>query len=308
MAIIQLLCIAVCFLVNSCKVKSSASGEMKTLQPTSAKDLNYPPGKLERLYALPGGLKECSGIAELGHNKFVAANDNGNTPNLYVFSINSKEKPRSVLVKGVENNDWEELAADKDHIYISDTGNNGGKRQNLMIYKIKKNDLLSQDEVNAEIIRFSYREQTKFKDSNQHNFDCEALICVDDSIYLFTKNRGDLKTNLYGFPNKPGQYEVSILDSFDAEGLVTGADYRKQGQLGELALIGYKTNGKSSYPFVIYFPKVTNNGFFKGEHHRWDFEDVLQTETITFQNGHDVWITNEEEEHADGFIYKLSLK
>lgn len=268
-----------------------------------------PPVKgIKPVAELPNVLKECSGMVALTDSEFVALNDSGNKPYLYIFSTHDKDEVRIVKVLDVTNNDWEELAVDKDYLYIGDFGNNGGTRRNLMIYKVRKNDLLSGDEVTPEIIRFSYEGQTKFNDSNRHNFDCEAMISKGDSLFLFSKNRGDFRTDVYGLPKIPGEYVLRKMGSFDTEGLVTGADYRQDDVHGELVLVGYSIHGKAYYPFVLHFPKVVGSRFLDGEFDKQSFSMVLQTETITFHGPDKVYLTNEEEDNSRGFIYEVSLK
>lgn len=256
---------------------------------------------------LPEELKECSGMIILSNHLFVAHNDSGNKPWLYIFDKNKKIPLRIVKVKGVKNHDWEELAEDDQYIYIGDTGNNGGKRQNLMIYRVRKDSLLAHSQVRADTISFSYADQTRFEDSNRHNFDCEAMICKGDSLFLFTKNRGDFRTNVYGFPKIPGKYVAQPMGSFDCEGLVTGADFRGEDQFGNLVILGYSIHGKAFYPFILHFPKVKGSAFFEGEVHRTDFRIVLQTESILFSDSDEVIITNEEEDNSEGFLYRYHL-
>jgi len=262
---------------------------------------------LKPLQVLPRELKECSGMAALGENIFVALNDDGNKPNLFVFSIDKANKTRIVKVAEVENNDWEELAVDEEYLYIGDTGNNDGMRRNLMIYRVRKDDVIKKDEVVPEKIEFSYEGQTKFNASNRNNFDCEAMVCVGDSIFLFTKNRGNFKTDLYGFPKTPGHYVVKKLASFDAIGLITGADYRGDHSGSELILVGYKVHWKSYQPFLIHFTNFTGTNFFSGESKRISFDQYLQTESVSFNNHHEVYLTNEETKRKAGFIYVVSI-
>jgi hypothetical protein len=262
---------------------------------------------LKPLAELPGVLDECSGMIPVGNNLFLAHNDSGNQPSLYLFTSGKKEV-KTIRVLNVRNNDWEELADDDQYVYIGDFGNNGGTRQNLGIYKILKQEILTKDEVEPQIISFRYEGQTKYNDSNRHNFDCEAMISTGDSLFLFSKNRGDFRTDVYGMPNEPGEYVISIRGSFDSEGLVTGADYRQQGSGAELVLIGYSIHGKAMYPFILYFPEVKGTRFIEGPVKRLDFEKDLQTETIAFYGPHSVLITNEEEDGSDGRIYEQNLK
>ncbi|MBC7981488.1 hypothetical protein H7X65_00240 [Candidatus Parcubacteria bacterium] len=267
-----------------------------------------PDYQLETVMKLPEVLTECSGMAKLGHDRLVALNDSGNKPYLYIFSEKDKKDVRTVKVSGVKNNDWEELASDDKNIYVGDFGNNGGTRQNLMVYKISKEDLLKSDEVKPEIISFRYDGQTKFNDSNRHNFDCEAMICKGDSLFLFSKNRGDFRTDVYGLPKAVGEHIATKMGSFDSEGLITGADFISKGNGGALALVGYSIHGKAFYPFILYFPDVQSSRFLDGPVERIKFDQVLQTETIIFHDSNDVYLTNEEEDGSDGRIYKVHLK
>ncbi|MDQ3016731.1 MAG: hypothetical protein M3R25_08470 [Bacteroidota bacterium] len=304
MMILKLVIASYLLAISDCNSESTKVLK-EPLQPLQA--VEKKPRTLEPIADLPGVLKECSGMVELGHQNVVALNDSGASAKLYVFNPEHPEDVKTVVVLGVKNHDWEELATDENHVYIGDTGNNGGKRQNLMIYKVRKTDLETKDSITAEIIKFSYQAQTKFTDSNRHNWDCEAFVCVGDSLFLFTKNRGDLKTGVCGFPKVPGTYVATIYDTYDSHGLVTGADYRKTGSGDELVLVGYDVTGNGYHPFVIHFTDFKGNQFFQGKSDRWEYDKVLQTETILFHNNNEVWISNEEEHGDEGKIYSLQL-
>jgi hypothetical protein len=258
--------------------------------------------------SLPATLDECSGMATLGKDLFVAHNDGGNSASLYVFSTKSKKDTRVVKIQGASNEDWEELASDDEYIYIADTGNNSGTRKDLVVYRVKKDDVLHEKEADAAEIEFYYPEQDHFKSSHHHNFDCEAMICVGDSLYLFTKNRGDGKTDAYSIPNTPGKYAARHVGQFDAGGLVTGADFRITGSQGELVLIGYQNEDHGYHPFLLYFQDVTGTDFFQGLPHRMDFSGTLQTETILFHDMQHVLISNEETKTDPGLLYLVDLK
>lgn len=296
--------------------KSDCHAPKQLADETAARHLASPepPKKLREqeltpIVELPKLLKECSGMVELGNGLLVGHNDSGNRPELYVFDVKDPSKVRTVLVANVNNNDWEELAYDDQYVYIGDTGNNGGTRRNLMVYKIKKSELRTATTVTPEVIKFSYKDQTKFNDSNKHNFDCEAFVCAGDSLYLFSKNRGDFHTNIYGFPKVAGEYVVEPLGTYNAGGLVTGADFRKKGNKSELVLVGYSVRPKKLfYPFVIHFTDFEGHHFFEGQVQRWDHDQILQTESIVFHKDNEVWITNEEEDGTEGMLYSLKLK
>src|SRR5687767_14003876 len=156
--VFQLLILGACKTVPDVPVQPGKTDTMKITDIKSSKPTEY---KMEPVLELPAVLKECSGMIELSDGRFLAHNDSGNKPYLYLFS-SKKEDPKVIKVKNVANNDWEEITEDDDYIYIGDFGNNGGTRRNLMIYKIKKSEIHDHDEVTPEIIKFSYKGQTKF--------------------------------------------------------------------------------------------------------------------------------------------------
>ncbi len=262
---------------------------------------------LKEIVPLPHELDECSGMILFNNATYAAINDGGNKPILYVFNLKNSSATKKILISNVANNDWEEVKSDDQYIYIGDTGNNGGTRQNLAIYKAKIDDVLGAGTVNAEKINFRYEGQTKFNDSNRHNFDCEAFVVVGDSIYLFSKNRGDLGTDVYVLPNSPGSYAARKLDSFNAKGLITGADYRINHGKPELALIGYSISNHVYSPFLIHFTNFRGTQFFKGTSHRITINRKLQAESVLFHDDQTVYISNEESKYEKGFIYGLSL-
>ncbi len=281
---------------------------LQMLSSSGCKTLPSAENLLQPVMELPNELPECSGMVALGDNTFVALNDSGNKPELYIFNSKGKGEMRVVKVQDVKNHDWEELTSDDQFIYIGDFGNNGGTRQNLMIYKISKSELLSRNEVKPEITTFRYEKQTKFTDSNRHNFDCEAMISKGDSLFLFSKNRGDFRTDLYGIPKVPGNYVTTATGSFDSEGLVTGADYRNRDGNRELVLVGYSIDGKAFYPFILHFQDIKGSALLDGDPHRISIQKVLQTESIVFHDANSVYITNEEEDGTKGFLYEVDLK
>ena len=95
----------------------------------------------EGRYKLPSQLNEISGIEIINDTIFVAINDSGNEPILFLLNKEAKIL-KTVKINGAENNDWEDLAADEEHIYIGDFGNNLNKRKELIIYKVKIKEIL----------------------------------------------------------------------------------------------------------------------------------------------------------------------
>ncbi len=264
--------------------------------------------ELKKVNPLPGQLMECSGLISLGKDTFIGLNDSGNPAELIFFTLHTKSETRIVKITGAVNHDWEELTADEQFVYISDTGNNAGSRKDLAIYRVNKDRLMKEDEVAAEQISFNYPEQTSFLPAQKHNFDCEAMVCVDDSLYLFTKNRKNHKTDLYSLPKIPGTYKARHLEEFDAQGLVTGAAFRSSVKGNELALIGYADKQQGYHPFILYFDQVVGTRFFDAPSKRFTFTGTEQTETILFFDDRNVYVSNEGEHGDQPFVYQVDVK
>ena len=256
---------------------------------------------------LPDQLKECSGMVYLGDGLYLGNNDSGNPPDLILFTMDHGDDIKRIRIKGTDNVDWEELTSDKEFVYIGDTGNNNGSRKELSVYKVKKAEILDGLQASAERIRFTYPGQKSSGLGKKHNFDCEALICIGDSLYVFTKNRGNGKTDIYSFPKIAGTYEARFISSFDAGGLVTGADFRMNDTSGELALVGYLFKDKGYHPFILHFTNITVPGFFNSKPTRYTFSGRLQTETILFTEGATVFVSNEQEHGDPGYIFRVNL-
>ena len=265
------------------------------------------PNKLIPVSPLPKELTENSGLIEMDDDLFIGLNDGGNTPSLYAFSIKRRSGTRIIKINNAQNVDWEDLTADDNYVYIGDFGNNSGNRQDLTIYRVKKDDLRKQTEAAAEKITYAYDMQTSFKSSSKNNYDCEALVSVGDSLYLFTKNRGNQKTDLYSLPKAPGNYKAKHLGQFEAEGLITSAALRSNAGTKDLVLIGYINKGHSYNGFMIYFPKVNGTHFFDGPSKRIAFNTSLQIESVLYHGDHQVYISNEETNGQEGLIYKADL-
>ena len=193
-------------------------------------------------FELPSVVEETSGLLFLD-GKIITNNDSGDAANLYEIDSLTGTLLRTININNATNVDWEDLADDETYIYIGDFGNNNGTRTDLKIYRILKTDFKNNTQVSPEIISFSYEDQSNFNSSNSHNFDAEAFVVYEDSILIFTKNRGDLKTNVYKIPKIIGNYTAVKVSSANVAGLITGATYN-----GNFLLCGYDGN---LTPFLV---------------------------------------------------------
>lgn len=167
----------------------------------------------QKIADLSPNLKEISGLTFLNDSVLVTHNDSGNEPVLYFLNLKGEEI-HSVKVTNAKNIDWEDITSDhKGTIYIGDIGNNKNDRTDLCIYKINNPDLLTIENVTAEIIGFNYPDQSAFPPkANDLHFDSEAIAFHNDSLYVFTKCRSnpwDGVSNCYSVPTRAGNYTAT---------------------------------------------------------------------------------------------------
>jgi len=243
-------------------------------------------------YNLNKTLNESSGLI-FWKKLFWSHDDSGGRPAIYGMNGSKNKIQRTIVVTNAANVDWEDIAQDNSFIYIGDFGNNtNGNRTDLKIYKISKADINQRDSVTAQVINFSYSDQTDFtpRGNNNTNFDCEALIAYGDSLYLFSKDWLDLKTRLYSLPKNPGTYSATKLSELNVQGLITGADVLPTQRV--IVLSGY--NSLLS-PFMYLLYDFSDNLFFDANKRKVLLnESFTQTEGISAKTATQFFTTNEK--------------
>jgi len=238
---------------------------------------------IQIIQSLPSAVKESSGII-FWKDHIWTHNDSGDDPNLYELSIETGEIFRTVTLENAKARDWEDIAIDSQYIFIADLGNNGGKRQDLAIYRVNQAEVLATEKsVQAFKIKVKYPDRTDFKPpAYKHNFDCEAILADKDSIYLFSKNHLDKHCRLYSLAKDLPEQTAILKDRFDTKGMVTGAS--TDAKNGVLALVGYNLNPDIGYfgPFVWLFWEYPGNQFFRGKSKRINLPFISQAEAITY--------------------------
>lgn len=217
---------------------------------------------------------------------------------LYRIDSTNATIQETLYLKEIRNEDAEEIAQDSLYLYFGDIGNNiCGCRDNLKILRVSKKSLLNQI-FKVDTIAFSYEDQTYTSVSeNSTDFDCEAFIVSDDSIYLFTKEWISNQTTLYSLPKTPGTHVAHRRGTYNVQGLVTGATYLPEYRL--VVLCGYDYNSSdivsALHPFIVLLYDFQGNNFFSGNKRRLDFETAAkaQVEAIATTNALDYYITNE---------------
>jgi hypothetical protein len=188
--------------------------------------------------------------------------------------------------------DWEDITQDSKYFYIGDIGNNThGNRKDLKIYRVSKSAINKKDTVTASVINFSYEDQTNFasQPNNSTDFDCEALIAYNDSLFLFSKNWITNKTRLYKLPKKPGKYTAVKIGELDVQGLITGAEIVAAKRT--IVLTGYTS---LLQPFIYLLYDFSGNNFFDANKRKITLnESFTQTEGICAKSSTTFLISNE---------------
>lgn len=248
----------------------------------------------EEKFELPNDVRETSGLLFL-NGKIITHNDSGDGPNLYEIDSLSGLVTRTISVTNASHIDWEDITQDENHIYIGDIGNNNGNRTDLKVYKVSKSDFLNSTSVNAEIISFSYEDQTNFTSSpNNTNFDSEALAYYDNKLYIFTKNWINFQTNVYTIPADRGSYSAKKVSSYNTESLVTGVSYNKNDD--SFMLTSYDSNLNVFLFFIDRF-RTSDEDIFASGAIKTDLTGILeqgsQVEGITFYNNSKYYLSRE---------------
>ena len=237
---------------------------------------------------LNDSLTETSGLIAFDHLLWTHNDDHDTT--IYGLDYNGKTQKKIKLEK-VVNTDWEEISQDSSYIYIGDFGNNfHGNRKDLHILRIEKKSFLSNNPI-IDTISFSYSNQTDYtqQKENTTNFDCEAFVISEDSIYLFTKQWSQKKTSIYVLPKIPGNYIAKLKETLNVKGLITGATvlpYEKG-----IVLCGYS---KMLSPFLYLIYDVKKYNFSMSNKRKFKLSMPFhQMEGITTEDGKLFYITNE---------------
>lgn len=239
-------------------------------------------------------MNEGSGLI-MFHGKLWTVNDSGGLPILYGFDRHTGNVMQRVRVRNYENIDWEALSQDGKYLYVGDIGNNSGVRKNLRIIRIEKSDIpqTGDVEVDGESISFLYNDQVDYSFRiYKHSHDCEAMIALHDSLWLFSKDWIKQVTKLYVVPSVPGHYLLSPVDSFNVNGLITDASLYESP--ARLVLSGYKDYS----PFLWIFSDFKGTHFFDGKSQRIDMPKIfgVQTEGVFMKNPDSIFISSEKAE------------
>lgn len=265
-----------------CQTENSSGYEERT-------DFN-----IER-YNLPNILEETSGLAIL-NDTIWTLNDSGNEAALYAISPNGKLLEKREINK--KNIDWEGMTIVNGNMIVADIGNNFGTRKNLYLLKM---DLSNGGATTLDSIPFYYPEQENFDFQQATPFDAEGIICIENEIVVFTKNRSSLTSEIYVIPATGGA--AINMGSLPVGSLITGADYDAQSKT--LVLTGY-TKEENQYLYVVDNFTLSNVSTIEVSKYDLNFNKA-QVEAVAIIDPKTFWITSEKTNLYDAFLAKVSI-
>jgi Secretion system C-terminal sorting domain len=255
--------------------------------------------------ALDATVNETSGLIYL-NNTLITHNDSATTNQLFDIDLTTGAVTRTVTITNATNIDWEDITHDDSYIYIGDFGNYQGDRTDLKVYRILISEYFSNLSVSADVINFEYNDQSDFTPSPlATNFDAEGLMHYNNKLYIFTKNWLDGKTNIYELTKTPGTYNISKIDSIEAQGLVTGVTYNSINN--SILLCGYDVNS----PFLIELNGFNTGLFSNGNVIKTSVNSPTnyssQIEGITSINASEYYISAEENGSDLSGLFSVNL-
>lgn len=256
------------------QVSEDSGSDLKVLKP-------------QPVTSLDEKVVETSGLLYFD-NYFWTINDSDNENILYKLDLKNGAVVAEFKVNNSENVDWEELTQDRDYLYIADIGDNALARAEKQIYRIRKSDLLQRSggSVNPEVIRFTYPE----KDGKSERFDAEALVSLNGSLHLFTKDL--FESNHFIIPAVPGKTIAKFSDKFNSNGQVTGAALDSASN--SLILVGYFGFGQR---LLWEFKNIDRSAFLAKPPVAFSLGGVTETgqiEAVCFTPEKKVYLTNEQ--------------
>lgn len=267
--------------------------------------------KLKLIVELKSIFNENSGLVWYQGNVWTF-DDGGGGAIIYSIDTAKGNDDEDITLTGAFNIDWEDISSDDSNFYIGDIGNNNGDRADLTIYIIHKIDTSilslkgSTHKANPDLIHYNYPDQTDFRKNAMNNYDAEALVYIDNYLYIFTKRHGDQHTNLYQIPAQPGTYKAFLVGSFDTKGLITGADVSPDKK--SLVLTGFNPASDKVFLWVIRdlkLPSLLDNKKIMVD--LGPRTTVGQIEGITFVNNDSILLSNENYKNVPPSLYGLNI-
>ncbi|MGM0581490.1 MAG: hypothetical protein ACQETL_12460 [Bacteroidota bacterium] len=260
----------------------------------------------EQAGVLPESINEASGLETFNAKVFWTHNDGGKP---VLFGLDSAGNLLKTVYLSNKNRGWEDLTKDDTgSLYIGGFGNNNSDKKDLKIYIISNPDSIKDAITLAKVIKFSFEDQESFPPlPEKHNFDVDAFFHLNDSLYLFTKNRTDPYNgiiNVYVLPAVSGEFVAKKMDTFILEGLkynnwITGVDISEDKKSIAL-LFHYRVIIISGFSA----PKFTNGNF-----REFNLNHYSHKAGIVFMKANELMIVDEKElGFIGGNLYRFNFQ
>ncbi|MEH6406446.1 MAG: hypothetical protein V7767_04125 [Leeuwenhoekiella sp.] len=266
-------------------------------------------GDINKVANLSRSLAEISGIEHFKNSELIyGIADHANPNEVYAIDSTGLIK-QEIIVANATNEDWEDLASDgKNRLFIGDFGNNDNDRREQAIYTIT-NIVNLQKEVDtayAKKTTFTLSDQEKYPAAlKDRNYDIEAFIYRDESLYLFTRNRNrnfDGTTKVYKLPAREGAFEAKLITTYkicdDLEDcFITGATQSADGK--DILLL--------TYDKVVKLSDFEKDDFFGGKIIEYDLNHTSKKEGICYKDENTVYLVDERRAQTGGNLYTFPL-
>ena len=255
---------------------------------------------------LPKEVNETSGL--FFHNgRLWTHNDSGGKPILYALDTTNYKIVQRITLSHAKNKDWEDVCTDGEMVFVGDFGNNKGNRKNLRIYTFPLSAIPNEGDATLAVdsINFVFGDQTDFTKRKVHDFDCEAFFASDDCLYLFSKGWETGTTRLYRLPKTPGKHVAEVVNGFDSQGLITGADYDRENRI--LVIVGYVKSLWKPFMYIIF--DFDESGT-KLSHRRFEMPQLAgaQTEGICFFDKGRCYVTAETSPTMTARVFAVDFR
>lgn len=237
---------------------------------------------------LPNSVQETSGL--FFYDGMYWSHNDDTEAMFFAVDSTTGDIVDTVLWDCLSNIDWEECHVNQTHLIIGDIGNNLGNRSDLKFFLIPLVDFYANDIAVVDTLQFVYEDQVSFSPSlNNHDFDAEAFLVSSDSIFIFSKCWASNSTKCYALPLISGNQIAQLRETYNVNGLITGATFFDQGQ--SVALCGYTS---FLQPFVWLLWDYSSNGFFSGNKRRVELGlPFHQVEAIVSRTNQQFYLSNE---------------
>ncbi|MBU3821085.1 hypothetical protein KO566_03355 [Flavobacteriaceae bacterium XHP0103] len=273
------------------KIKGTLKLNKPRLLAISFLFLSCNTGNLTMIGDMANSLKEVSAAETIPNSNLIwVIEDAGNQNNLYGLNHNG-DIIKDIDISNAKNEDWEDLTSDSEgNIYIGDFGNNNGKRDTFIIYKIS-NPASKTNSTTAEIIAFTLPKKAAKKDF-------ESFFLFNNHFYLFSKE--SKKFLVLKVPNQTGIHSAEIVTDFNLSGKdnkITSADISNDGKT--VILLNHDKLWKLT--------DFESDQFFEGTIEALPFGHNSQKEGICFVNNNSALITDEKNGTEGNNIYSFDL-